>query len=75
MARILSAAVALAATVPLVSAQPSVIADRPTAVYQKFVDQVTHFVAEKGCESELATNPETGRVLPPLWLRFAFHDA
>ncbi|RKO90170.1 hypothetical protein BDK51DRAFT_45435 [Blyttiomyces helicus] len=68
-ARILCAALALAA--PLASAQnPG--RDSPTAVYQTFADRVTGFIAENGCT---ARNPATGRVLPPLWLRFAFHDA
>ncbi|RKO83579.1 hypothetical protein BDK51DRAFT_38535 [Blyttiomyces helicus] len=76
--RILSAAVALAAMAPLASAGgagPSVIDDRPDAVYQHFVIAVQEFLFKNGCGGEKAINPSTGRVLPPLWLRFTFHDS
>ncbi|RKO86306.1 hypothetical protein BDK51DRAFT_43843 [Blyttiomyces helicus] len=69
--RVLMATLALAATVPpLASAQ-----SRPDAVYQAFADRIREFVATNGCGGDAARNPATGRVLPPIWLRFIFHDA
>ncbi|RKO82705.1 hypothetical protein BDK51DRAFT_45533 [Blyttiomyces helicus] len=65
--RVLCAVVALgAAAAPLTFAQ---VYDRPDAVYQAFADRITGFIAANGCGGDTARNPETGRVLPALWLR------
>ncbi|RKO87411.1 hypothetical protein BDK51DRAFT_43235 [Blyttiomyces helicus] len=72
LTRILSAAVALAAMAPMASAGagPSVIANRPTNIYQSTIIAIEDFILANGCGGEKAKNPATGRVLPPLWLRF-----
>ncbi|RKO88230.1 heme peroxidase [Blyttiomyces helicus] len=77
-ARVLYAAFVLAAAAPLASAQahlPDNVTNRRDFIYQLFADRVKLFVAENGCGGDSAKNPKTGRVLPPLWLRFIFHDS
>ncbi|RKO92293.1 hypothetical protein BDK51DRAFT_43127 [Blyttiomyces helicus] len=73
--RVLTFAAALAAIAPLVSAGGGTIENRPDAIYQAFADEVISFISKNGCGGESAVNPSTGRVLPPIWLRFAFHDS
>ncbi|RKO83829.1 hypothetical protein BDK51DRAFT_49816, partial [Blyttiomyces helicus] len=74
-ARVLRAAVTLSAMAPLTAAQTSPDASLPDAVYQAFTDKVTSFIAAQDCSGDSAKNPQTGRVLPPIWLRFTFHDS
>ncbi|RKO84727.1 heme peroxidase [Blyttiomyces helicus] len=71
--RIVCATLALAATAPLLPAND--LFNRPDFLYQEFADKIKDFVAEDGCGGQAARNPKTGRVLPPIWLRFAFHDS
>ncbi|RKO83168.1 hypothetical protein BDK51DRAFT_50244 [Blyttiomyces helicus] len=68
--RIICTALALAATVATQPLAPLPIRNRSDAVYQAYADHITNFIAANGCGGNGASNPVTGRVLPPIWLRF-----